>query len=223
MSQVRGFLLGFGSAALLLAWGVQDTASKAVPPAPVQHTSAWGDKGASSEFASNLRMRLDDLAGMQGTTLILGWSMLMKDFGLIYDGHMLGDKDDWAPCRFGWHVDCSAIGAPTWILENASITQEDSDRGRIENEVLEIPKQAQLRFITASGVSETMPTADDLAQSVLFISFGAKAMLVDMRNGNYYRLPFDRPSAQVLDRSPGDGLLLSKWGLAALEPSPFWD
>jgi hypothetical protein len=222
MIHIRDFTWGFGSAMVLLAWAAQDSAPRQVSPAPDSRTSAWGEAGAADAFAKNLRLRLDDLAGMQGLELVCGWSMLMREFGLVYDGHMLGHKDDWAPCRFGWHVDCSAIGDPAWTIRNDGITQEDVDRGRIESEVVEVPKQAAVRFITENGVSESMPSPSELAQSVLFISFGAKATLVDMRNGNHYRIPFDQPSPTLLDRSPAS-LFFTKFGEAALAPSPFWD
>jgi hypothetical protein len=209
--------------ALLGVFAVRGGAAQDAKPPVDEKTSAWGSGHASKEFAAALRVRLDDLSDLDGTSLIYGWALLIKEFGLIYDGHMLSERPDMAPCRFGWYVDCSALGGESWVLRNNVIDEKDIARGSIENEVVEVPKRTLLRFITEAGVSETPPAQADVEQSVLFVSFGQKAMLINLSSGDYYRLPFDRPSSTLLDRSPDKRRSgLKSFAATAIEPSSFW-
>src|SRR6185436_14531807 len=139
--------------ALLGAFAVRGGAAQDAKPPADEVTSAWGPRDARNEFAAALRVRLDDLSDLNGTSLIYGWALLMKEFGLTYDGYILSSRPDMAPCGFGWHVDCSALGAESWVLRNNVVDEKDLKRGSIESEIIEVPKQTLLRFITKAGVS----------------------------------------------------------------------
>jgi hypothetical protein len=209
--------------ALLGAFASTTGATQDSQPAALAQETVWGDRDAHHEFAKNLRSRLDDMADLEGGDLVFGWALLMKDFGLTYDGHLLSDRAEMAPCGFGWHVDCSALGGESWVLRNNVIDEKDIERGRIESGVVEVPKQPLIRFISEAGVSESVPAQADLQRSVLFISVNRKALLVDMSSGDYYRLPFDQPSATKLDRTPDPSALLApRFVVTASQPSAFW-
>ena len=159
----------------------------------------WGRPGGYPEVAKALRSRLTDvLAYEDDVGFLLAWNALSNDLGIDDRFPMRLLDASRAGVGYGYELRADSLSrTDAWHLVNWNIAQAPGDAPPDPEGSL-VPKQPSLAFIGEEGVSFDLPPADQLPKSVLFVSMGDRAVIIDFR---YDRLTLT-PLADFPSESP---------------------